>query len=62
MRQLPADLPPGLVSLLVPVLDGEVDTLVLDDERLKAMSEASRALARPDAAEMIARQVMEAAR
>ena len=38
----------------------EVDTLLLDDERLKAMSEASRALARPDAARAIAHQIVEA--
>jgi UDP-N-acetylglucosamine--N-acetylmuramyl-(pentapeptide) pyrophosphoryl-undecaprenol N-acetylglucosamine transferase len=40
----------------------EVDALLLDDARLAAMSEASRALARPDAARQIAHQVLEAAR
>ena len=39
-------------------LRDEVDGLLLDGAKLRAMSEASRALARPDAADMIARQVM----
>jgi UDP-N-acetylglucosamine--N-acetylmuramyl-(pentapeptide) pyrophosphoryl-undecaprenol N-acetylglucosamine transferase len=43
-------------------LRAEVDALLLDDARLAAMSEASRALARPDAARQIAHQVLEAAR
>ena len=42
-------------------LRSEVDTLLLDDARLRAMSEASRSLARPDAADAIARQVLGAA-
>ena len=42
-------------------LRSEVDALVLDDAKLRAMSEASRSLARPDAAEAIARQVLQAA-
>ena len=49
-------------ELTVQRLREEVDTLVLDGARLQAMSEASRALARPDAAETIARQVEAAAR
>jgi UDP-N-acetylglucosamine--N-acetylmuramyl-(pentapeptide) pyrophosphoryl-undecaprenol N-acetylglucosamine transferase len=40
----------------------EVDALLLDSPRLRAMSEASRTLARPDAATTIAQQVLEAAR
>ena len=40
----------------------EVDRVLLDRERLTAMSSASKQLARPDAAEAIAREVLEAAR
>ena len=43
-------------------LRAEVDGLLGDDVRLAAMSEASARLARPDAAEAIAREVLEAAR
>jgi UDP-N-acetylglucosamine--N-acetylmuramyl-(pentapeptide) pyrophosphoryl-undecaprenol N-acetylglucosamine transferase len=39
----------------------EVDRLLSDRERLAAMSSASKQLARPDAAEAIAREVLEAA-
>jgi UDP-N-acetylglucosamine--N-acetylmuramyl-(pentapeptide) pyrophosphoryl-undecaprenol N-acetylglucosamine transferase len=39
----------------------EVDALLADPERLRGMAEASRALARPDAAKVVAREVLEAA-
>jgi UDP-N-acetylglucosamine--N-acetylmuramyl-(pentapeptide) pyrophosphoryl-undecaprenol N-acetylglucosamine transferase len=39
----------------------EVDALLGDPSRLAAMATASRALARPDAAEAIAREVVAAA-
>ena len=42
-------------------LGDEVDALLGDPERLAAMAEASRGLARPDAASDIAREVLEAA-
>jgi UDP-N-acetylglucosamine--N-acetylmuramyl-(pentapeptide) pyrophosphoryl-undecaprenol N-acetylglucosamine transferase len=42
-------------------LRAEVDALVEDDERRVAMAAASAALARPDAARVIAREVLEAA-
>jgi UDP-N-acetylglucosamine--N-acetylmuramyl-(pentapeptide) pyrophosphoryl-undecaprenol N-acetylglucosamine transferase len=40
----------------------EVDDLLADPERLRRMSEASRRLARPDAAQVVAREVLAAAR
>jgi UDP-N-acetylglucosamine--N-acetylmuramyl-(pentapeptide) pyrophosphoryl-undecaprenol N-acetylglucosamine transferase len=40
----------------------EVDGLLADPARLRAMAAASRALARPDAAEVVAREVLAAAR
>jgi UDP-N-acetylglucosamine--N-acetylmuramyl-(pentapeptide) pyrophosphoryl-undecaprenol N-acetylglucosamine transferase len=40
----------------------EVDALLADPAALRAMADASRALARPDAAEVVAREVLEAAR
>jgi len=43
-------------------LAAEVGALMRDDERLAAMAAASAALARPDAARLIADQVLEAAR
>ena len=43
-------------------LRADVDTLMSDPERLRSMSEASRRLARPDAARAIAREVEEATR
>jgi UDP-N-acetylglucosamine--N-acetylmuramyl-(pentapeptide) pyrophosphoryl-undecaprenol N-acetylglucosamine transferase len=43
-------------------LRAEVDALLADPVRLAAMSEASRRLARPDAAQAIAAEVLEAAR
>jgi UDP-N-acetylglucosamine--N-acetylmuramyl-(pentapeptide) pyrophosphoryl-undecaprenol N-acetylglucosamine transferase len=43
-------------------LRSEVDALLDDPDRLAAMSRASAALARPDAAEAIAREVLDAAR
>ena len=43
-------------------LDAEVGALLKDTARLASMAEASRALARPDAAQAIAREVLEAAR
>jgi UDP-N-acetylglucosamine--N-acetylmuramyl-(pentapeptide) pyrophosphoryl-undecaprenol N-acetylglucosamine transferase len=43
-------------------LRAEVDALVEDDERRTAMAIASAALARPDAASVIARELLEAAR
>ncbi|MBI5105990.1 MAG: undecaprenyldiphospho-muramoylpentapeptide beta-N-acetylglucosaminyltransferase [Solirubrobacterales bacterium] len=43
-------------------LRAEVDALIGDPERLAAMARASAALARPDAAQAIAREVLEAAR
>ncbi|WP_445151118.1 UDP-N-acetylglucosamine--N-acetylmuramyl-(pentapeptide) pyrophosphoryl-undecaprenol N-acetylglucosamine transferase [Baekduia sp. Peel2402] len=43
-------------------LDEEVGALLADTARLASMAEASRALARPDAADVIAREVLEAAR
>lgn len=43
-------------------LDDEVGALLGDPARLAAMAEASRSLARPDAAQAIAREVLEAAR
>jgi UDP-N-acetylglucosamine--N-acetylmuramyl-(pentapeptide) pyrophosphoryl-undecaprenol N-acetylglucosamine transferase len=42
-------------------LDEEVGALLNDPARLAAMAEASRGLARPDAAQAIAREVLEAA-
>jgi len=39
-----------------------VDAIVLDTSRLEAMAAASRALARPDAAADVAREVLGAAR
>ncbi len=42
-------------------LRGEVDALVADEPRRTAMAAASRRLARPDAARVIAREVLEAA-
>jgi UDP-N-acetylglucosamine--N-acetylmuramyl-(pentapeptide) pyrophosphoryl-undecaprenol N-acetylglucosamine transferase len=42
-------------------LRAEVDALVGAPERLRAMAEASRALARPDAASVVAREVLAAA-
>ena len=41
-----------------PRLAREVGTLLADDNRLRAMSAAARTLARPDAAEVIAREVL----
>jgi UDP-N-acetylglucosamine--N-acetylmuramyl-(pentapeptide) pyrophosphoryl-undecaprenol N-acetylglucosamine transferase len=41
-----------------PRLAREVGALLADDNRLRAMSRAARALARPDAAEAIAREVL----
>ena len=43
-------------------LRAEVDALLADRERLRAMAAASRALARPDAAQVVAREVLAAAR
>ena len=43
-------------------LDDEVGALLEDTARLAAMAEASRGLARPDAAQAIAREVLEATR
>ena len=43
-------------------LRAEVDALVGDPERLRAMAGASRALARPDAAQAVAREVLAASR
>jgi UDP-N-acetylglucosamine--N-acetylmuramyl-(pentapeptide) pyrophosphoryl-undecaprenol N-acetylglucosamine transferase len=40
----------------------EVDALLADPARLRAMAGASRGLARPDAAEVVAREVLDAAR
>jgi len=45
-----------------PTLASTVATLFADPERLERMSRASRALARPDAAERIAQEVLQAAR
>jgi UDP-N-acetylglucosamine--N-acetylmuramyl-(pentapeptide) pyrophosphoryl-undecaprenol N-acetylglucosamine transferase len=42
-------------------LDDEVGALLRDPARLTAMAEASRGLARPDAAQVIAREVLDAA-
>ena len=42
-------------------LRGEVDAILGDPARLSAMSAASAALARPDAAAVIAREVLAAA-
>ena len=43
-------------------LRAEVDALLADRERLRAMAAASAALARPDAAQVVAREVLAAAR
>jgi UDP-N-acetylglucosamine--N-acetylmuramyl-(pentapeptide) pyrophosphoryl-undecaprenol N-acetylglucosamine transferase len=43
-------------------LRAEVDALLADPQRLHAMAAASRALARPDAAQAVAREVLTAAR
>jgi UDP-N-acetylglucosamine--N-acetylmuramyl-(pentapeptide) pyrophosphoryl-undecaprenol N-acetylglucosamine transferase len=43
-------------------LRAEVDALIDDPDRLAAMAAASRSLARPDAAQVIAREVVVAAR
>ena len=43
-------------------LRAEVDALLADPDRLRAMGEASHALARPDAAQVVAREVLAAAR
>ena len=43
-------------------LRAEVDGLLADPDRLRAMAAASRALARPDAAQVVAREVLAAAR
>ena len=43
-------------------LRAEVDGLLADPDRLRAMAEASRSLARPDAAQVVAREVLAAAR
>ena len=48
-------------ALTPRLLRHEVDAIVLDPERLRSMSEASRALARPNAARDIAREVLAAA-
>ena len=42
-------------------LRAEVDGLLADPDRLRAMAAASRALARPDAAQVVAREVLAAA-
>jgi UDP-N-acetylglucosamine--N-acetylmuramyl-(pentapeptide) pyrophosphoryl-undecaprenol N-acetylglucosamine transferase len=42
-------------------LRGEVELLLADPERLRAMREAARAVARPDAAKVIAREALSAA-
>ena len=43
-------------------LRAEVDALLADSDRLRAMAGASRALARPDAAQVVAQEVLAAAR
>jgi UDP-N-acetylglucosamine--N-acetylmuramyl-(pentapeptide) pyrophosphoryl-undecaprenol N-acetylglucosamine transferase len=43
-------------------LRAEVDSLLAAPDRLRAMAAASRALARPDAARVVAREVLAAAR
>jgi UDP-N-acetylglucosamine--N-acetylmuramyl-(pentapeptide) pyrophosphoryl-undecaprenol N-acetylglucosamine transferase len=49
-------------ELIPQRLRAEVDGLLADPERLRAMAAASRALARPDAARVVAHEVLAAAR
>jgi UDP-N-acetylglucosamine--N-acetylmuramyl-(pentapeptide) pyrophosphoryl-undecaprenol N-acetylglucosamine transferase len=49
-------------EVTAPQLRTVVDAILLDPERLETMAAAARALARPDAAADVAREVLRAAR